>query len=132
MLQKYRNITAYFSNSFKDTNVLQQKQIRTGVLQLCLPDVNMCWNSTCAMLECLVEQRRPLDAELFANHIQANGWITPQEWMIISQTVEVLQTFNNFRERLLSDTASLVLVIPMVHLARQDLATFLEPCKEER
>lgn len=50
-------------------------------------------------------------------NFQDEHWLTENDWLTISQTVEVLKPFKRYTEMLSSDTANLSLVIPMIHMA---------------
>lgn len=58
--------------------------------------------------------------------IQAESQLNQKERLIISQTVEILKPFKTYTEMFLSDEANLALVISMIHIAHEDMASFLE------
>lgn len=69
-----------------------------------------------------MEQRRALTALNSENRsIWADSQLIQLDWLIISQTLQILKTFKRYTEMFSSGTANLSLFIPMIHTTQEDL-----------
>ncbi|XP_054844275.1 zinc finger BED domain-containing protein 4-like [Eublepharis macularius] len=129
LIMKCRHIASHFLCSVKAIHQLRLKQILVGVPEHHLiSDISTCWNSTYAMLERLVEQQTALTMQLSENGTgRGESQFSQEEWLTISQTVEVLKPFKDYTIMASSETATLGLVIPLVHALQNIMTSFLNP-----
>ncbi|KAK0135825.1 Zinc finger BED domain-containing protein 1 [Merluccius polli] len=115
-----RNLVGHFRKSAKATAALKEKQKQQNVVEhKLIQDVATRWNSTCEMLDRLVEQRWPVTAVLSDPSITKKGDrtldLTADQWKLAQETAEVLGPLITLTELLSQEgNLSLSATVPML------------------
>ncbi|XP_071371643.1 E3 SUMO-protein ligase ZBED1-like [Centroberyx affinis] len=115
-----RNLVGHFKKSAKATAALKEKQKQQNVVEhKLIQDVATRWNSTCEMLDQLVEQRWPVTAVLSDPSITKKGDrtldLTADQWKLAQETAEVLGPLITLTELLSQEeNLSLSATVPML------------------
>ncbi|KAJ8358823.1 hypothetical protein SKAU_G00153480 [Synaphobranchus kaupii] len=115
-----RRLVGHFKRSAKATAALRDKQKQQNLPEhKLIQDVATRWNSTCFMLERLVEQRWAVAAVLSDPSITKRADrildLTPQQWIVAEETATILKPLITLTELLSEeDNTSLSTIIPML------------------
>ncbi|XP_022520027.2 zinc finger BED domain-containing protein 4-like [Astyanax mexicanus] len=115
-----RNLVGHFKKSAKATIALKDKQKQQNVVEHSLTqDIATRWNSTCEMLDRLLEQRWPVTAVLSDPSITKKGDrtldLSTEQWKLAQDLVEVLRPLITLTEVLSQEeNVSLSSAVPML------------------
>lgn len=101
VLSKGRRIVGHFKHSATKISLLHDAQVAEGLKKKKLiQDVVTRWNSSCDMLNSLIENRVAINKVLMANHATEGLMITITETKRMQVVVDVLQPFKIATEKL--------------------------------
>ena len=120
MIAAARNLVTHFRKSPKASAALKRKQIQLQEeVHNLIADVSTRWNSTCELLDRVVEQRWPVVAVLSDPSItkkkDQNLDLTTDQWKLAEEVVGVLKPLITLTEQFSLETnVSLSATIPML------------------
>ncbi|XP_067318476.1 zinc finger BED domain-containing protein 4-like [Anolis sagrei] len=125
LIDHCRRIAGFFHRSTKSAKLLHDRQTLECLPQhRLLQDVSTRWNSTYMMLERIVEPQRAVHAVSLSVAAPINKLVpNNQEWMTITQLVEILEPFKIATDKLSGQKALLSQVLPVILRLKRHLET---------